>query len=201
MDLRFLTYCLEKMEQWPRLSCFLLGALGILAYGPFHFYPAAIISFSTFLILMERKSFFDKSFLYAFIFCYGHFLAGTYWVGNSVLVYNLWYIVPIIWLILPSFLAIFQAISIWGVLKIAPNPLARVLMIATLWSLIEYMKGTYILGGFPWNLNGYSWGIDILQITSYIGIYGLSFLTTLLFFSFASRSPIYFFSFYYLLMG
>lgn len=194
VDVKFLTHCLEKMTQWPRLTCLLLGALSILAYSPFHFYPAAIIAFSTFLILMDKKPLSNNPLLYGFIFSYGHFLAGTYWVGNSVLVYNLWYVLPLIWLIFPSFLALFQAIGIWGVCRTTNKPLTRVILMAAIWSLMEYIKGTFVLGGFPWNLSGYVWGIDILQITSYIGIYGLTFLTTLLFMSFASRSPLFIFT-------
>lgn len=194
LDLRLLTICLNKLEHWPRLSSLLLGAMGILAFGPFHFYPAAILSFSVFLILLGRETFSKKLFLYTFLFCYGHFLAGTYWVGNSVLVYNLWYVVPAIWLILPSFLAIFQTIGIWGAFKFTSNPLSRVLLVAASWSLMGYILGTYVLGGFPWSLNGYTWGLNILQVTSLMGIYGLSFLTTLLFCSLASRSPLFIFA-------
>ncbi len=191
MDLSLLRPILQKIETWPRLSMILLGAFGIFSFCPFGFYPALAISFSAFLLLMERAPFKDKPFLYAFIFSYGHYLFGFYWIGNCLLVDNLWYVLPLFWVSFPSFLALFQASAFLVVAKTMHHPLAKALMIAVLWSLMDYIKGTYIMTGFPWNLYGYIWGTSVLQITSYIGIYGLSLLTAVLIFSFASRSAFF----------
>lgn len=191
MDLTLCRPILDKIDAWPRLSMFLLGAIGILAFCPFGLYPALAISFSAFLLLMERPVFSVSPFQYAFIFSYGHYLFGTYWVGNALMVYDLWYVIPFLWIALPGFLALFQASAYWVVARTIHQPLAKVLMIAVLWSLMDYLKGTIIMTGFPWNLYGYIWGTSISQVTSIVGIYGLSLLTAVLLFSFASRSALF----------
>lgn len=179
---------LQIIKDWPKLSLFILGGMGALAFAPFQFYPILILSFSGFLFLMDQSPFKESPFKHAFIFSYGYYLFNLYWIGNSLLVYDLWYLVPIFWIALPSFIAIFQASAYWAVTRYTQQPLAKILLLAVSWSLMDYIKGTYILGGFPWNLYGYIWGSAVLQSTSIIGIYGLSLLTALLLFSFASRS-------------
>ena len=190
MDLTLFRPFLNKIEAWPRLSIFLLGAIGFLAFCPIGVYPTLAISFSAFLLLMERPVFSHAPFKYAFIFSYGHYLFGTYWVGNALMVYDLWYVIPLLWVGLPGFLALFQASAYWIVARTIHHSLAKVLMLAVLWSLMDYLKGTIVMTGFPWNLYGYIWGTSVSQITSIVGIYGLSLLTAVLLFSFASRSAL-----------
>lgn len=191
MNLPVFRPILDKINEWPRLSMFLLGGIGILAFCPFSFYPALVISFSAFLLLMNQPIFRESPFKYAFIFSYGHYLFGFYWIGNALLVYDFWYVLPFFWLAFPSFLAFFQASAFWIVAKTMHHPLAKALMVAVLWSFMDYLKGTYIMSGLPWNLYGYIWGTSVLQVTSVIGIYGLSLLTAVLIFSFASRSVLF----------
>jgi len=60
---------------------------------------------------------------------------------------------------------------------------ARILVLAACWGVGEWIRGHYFFGGFPWNLVGYAWSggfpgsLAMLQVTSLIGIYGLSLIT------------------------
>lgn len=55
--------------------------------------------------------------------------------------------------------------------------LFQVLFISTAWVALEYAR-TYALTGFPWNLLGYSQykSFFLIQIASFTGVYGVSFL-------------------------
>ncbi len=52
---------------------------------------------------------------------------------------------------------------------------------AALWTALEYIQ-TYVFTGFPWELLGYSQYLvlPVIQISSYTGVYGVSFLVMLL---------------------
>ncbi len=60
--------------------------------------------------------------------------------------------------------------------------IVRVLAVAAAWCIAEWLRG-HVLTGFPWNLVGYAWSGafpgsgPMLQITSIVGIYGLSLIT------------------------
>lgn len=57
--------------------------------------------------------------------------------------------------------------------------LARVLMLASLWSLAEFARG-HVLTGFPWGLVGYVWiETPVAQVAALVGPHGLGFLTLL----------------------
>ena len=47
---------------------------------------------------------------------------------------------------------------------------------ATLWTLAEWARGAVPLGGFPWNLVGYTWAFsdELIQVASVVGVFGLS---------------------------
>jgi apolipoprotein N-acyltransferase len=65
---------------------------------------------------------------------------------------------------------------------------ARILALALAWSAAEYLRG-HVLSGFPWNLVGYAWAgvmpdtlglpgsLEVLQLASVTGIYGVSLVT------------------------
>lgn len=174
----------------PRFTIFLLGGLTSLSFAPFFFFPAGILGFSGLLFCLERPQFADRPFFYGWLFGFGHFTVGLYWLGHALKTIGLWYLMPLGWFGLPAYLALFAAVAIGLTCIWSRSPLARCLLFSCLWSLGEYARG-HVLTGFPWNLNGYTWTLDVLQITSIMGIYGLSLLTTLLFVSIASRSKVY----------
>jgi apolipoprotein N-acyltransferase len=59
-------------------------------------------------------------------------------------------------------------------------------MFAVFWVIFEYLR-SFIFTGFPWNLAGYSlsYSLVLIQITSKISIYGLSFYIIYIFSGFS----------------
>jgi apolipoprotein N-acyltransferase len=82
----------------------------------------------------------------------------------------------------PAAFALFTGLATLAAWLAAPAGIARILALAVAWSVAEWLRG-HILTGFPWNLAGYAWagnfpgGLAVLQSSSVIGIYGVSFLT------------------------
>lgn len=171
----------------PQWAIFLSGGLSSLSFAPFYLFPAGIIGFSALLYLLGTSPFEKRPYLYGWWFGFGYFAGGLYWIANALKTVGLWYLMPLGWLGLPAFLALF-AMPVAGLSCTYTRPgVARCLLFTALWSAFEYLRG-HVLTGFPWNLNGYTWFLEILQITSVIGIYGLSVLTTLLFTCLASKN-------------
>ncbi len=53
--------------------------------------------------------------------------------------------------------------------------LTKIFVFSVVWMCIEYARG-HLLTGFPWNLEGYSFGFSnaSLQLASLVGVYGLT---------------------------
>ncbi len=118
-----------------------------------------------------------------YLYGFGFFAAGFYWVGNALLVdaQTFGWLYPFALagagaffglFMVPPFMAwyFFKSESAWG----------RVLCFAAAWVLAEWLR-SFFLTGFPWNLLGTIWAFQpaLIQTASIWGTYGLSFLTLL----------------------
>ena len=159
---------------------FFNGALLALALPPFKIFPIVIICFPYLLILLDKVQNKKQSFLIGWFFGTGFFIAGMYWIANSLLVppAPFKWAYPLAVFALPAFLAIFIGVATYILYALKTHGKLKVISFALLWSLMEYARGN-ILTGLPWNLIGYGLPLPIMQITSVFGIYGLSFLTVL----------------------
>ena len=130
-----------------------------------------------------------EAFKFGYIFGFGHFFAGLYWIGNS---FTIEPSVPgwvgyIMVALLSVILAIFIGLVAFGVKYIHKNHNFKTHMInivisfVVLWSIVEWLRGV-VFTGFPWNLTGYIWGFSdvMLQSTAVWGVYGLSIITAFL---------------------
>jgi len=156
----------------------ILGGVASLAMPPFQAWIILPFAFSGFLILLEGIKTTWSAFWLGWGFGFGYFLGGLYWLGNGPLTLNMWLAVPFAAVGVPLFLAIFPACVAAFTHRLTENPLSRVFGFTAFWSAFEWLRG-HILTGLPWNLMGYTWDTPMLQMTSIIGIYGLSALTTL----------------------
>jgi apolipoprotein N-acyltransferase len=175
--------CVQKSIQnliatHPLLSTCLLGAIGALAFAPFHFYILLIPSFCGLLFLLKSVKSLKQAFVLGLSFGFGHFSAGTFWVAVSFTKVGLTYLMPLGVAGFALLLSIFPAITCALTTYYQRNSLQQALLFSVFWSLTEWTRG-HILTGFPWNLVGYAWDLPMLQICAWIGIYGLSFLTIL----------------------
>lgn len=175
---------------WRRYGlAFLSGAAAVLALPPVNFLPVVFISFPILVWLLDgagsgrgRSSDILASALVGWVFGFGYFLAGLYWLGQAFLVDadTFAWMIPFAVTLLPAGLALFTAMVCVAARLFWPPGLARILALAAAWAGFEWLRAIAFTG-FPWNAIGYAFaGSDeISQILSVIGIYGLSFATVL----------------------
>ncbi|MBX9805696.1 MAG: apolipoprotein N-acyltransferase [Alphaproteobacteria bacterium] len=183
---RLSTWTLSLSGFSPFWLSWVLGGLAALAMPPIQVWILLPVAFSGFLILLENTKTAKTAFWLGWVFGFGYFLGGLYWLGNGPRTVGMMLAVPFAAVGLPLCLAFFPAFVSLLTFRVSKGPLTRVFAFAAIWSIFEYLRG-HILTGLPWNLLGYTWGTSVLQITSIIGIYGLSTLTTLAACVFASR--------------
>ena len=174
---------LAELRGWRRSGlAFLLGAISASAQAPTFILPALLVMSALPWLLAGAKNK-RTAFAIGWWFGFGMLTAGLYWISNALLVDSAktaW-LVPFAAAGLPSVLALFYGLAtLFTYLLRPPQSRPSTLYLAGFWLAAEWLRG-HLFTGFPWNLTGYAWGFsDIpLQITAYIGIYGLSFLTIL----------------------
>ena len=150
--------------------------------------PVLVVSFSGLVWLLDGSVNRRDAFMLGWSFGFGFFLAGLYWIAAALFVdiAQFWWLVPFAVAAVPAGFALFTALALLLAYearrRFALLGSARILALALAWSAAEYLRG-HILTGFPWNLVGYTWAggfpgsLDVLQLVSVTGIYGLSLVT------------------------
>lgn len=173
-------------KPWIKRSLLVFsGLISCFAFAPNYFFPSAVIGFSWFFYVLSKTNNVSIAFWQGWLFGIGYNIGTLCWIGNSLTTVGFWYLSPLGSIFLPGCLAFFQAIVAWLVIKFSKTQLGRFFLFCLFWSLTEWLKG-WIFTGFPWNLVGYIWDLDVLQLTAYVGIYGLSALTISLLISFGT---------------
>ena len=152
-----------------------------LSLPPFNYLIINFFTFSLFYIFLIKKFKSYKSkrlfFLYGWFFGFGYFVSNLYWISISLTFdENFKFLIPFAILIVPGFLALFYALVTYLFLVLKPkNNLSSFFLFSLIFGIIEFIRGS-ILTGFPWNLIVYSFSnqLEILNITSIIGTYGLN---------------------------
>lgn len=181
---------IDRLRQRPRILAAASGILIALAQPPFGFLPG-LLGYALLLFALEqefgakpRRGVFFAGWLAGF--CY--FLISCFWVAEAFLVDAATYgwMAPFAATLLPSGIGLF-----WGAFALLyrwlrPEGAYRYLLFTGLFCLFEVLRGT-ILSGFPWNPAGSTWeaGGAMSQMAAYVGVYGLSFITVLIFSSLA----------------
>jgi apolipoprotein N-acyltransferase len=171
-----------SLTGWRRAgTAFLAGALAAAALPPAYILPVLLISFPIFLWLIEASSSWKQAFRDGWWFGFGHFIAGLYWIGFSLLVDAAQYawLYPFAVLCIPAVIALYTGI-VAALTRLAPAGGAGVIALAAAWTTIEWVRGI-LFTGFPWNAIGVVWtAMDAtMQFAAVGGMYGLSFLTVL----------------------
>jgi apolipoprotein N-acyltransferase len=182
---------LASLSGWRRhLAAVLLGALAAAALPPVDLTPVLLISFVGLIWLCDGSAGFAAAFALGWSFGFGFFLAGLYWIAAALFVdiSSFWWLVPFAVAGVPAGLAIYTGAACCASYALCRwfrlGGTSRILVLAALWVGAEWLRG-HVLTGFPWNLVGYAWSggfphaLDMLQIASVIGAYGLSFITVL----------------------
>lgn len=176
---------------WRRfLLLVVAGALAGLSIPPLFVVPALFVAFPTWVWCLdgaERKSglrlLFGPAFSIGFAFGWGYFTVAFHWLGAAFFVDGgmMIALMPFAILALAALIAFF-----WGVGSALAHLLWshgpwRIVTLATFVTIAEWARG-HVLTGFPFDLLGYALtpNDEMMQITSVIGIYGLTFVAALL---------------------
>ena len=172
---------------WRRRGvAFLAGSLAATALPPTYVLPALLIAFPVMVWLIDSSRSYRQAFADGWWFGFGHFIAGFYWIGNSLLVNaaEFAWLLPFAVLCIPAILAIY--IGIIGLLvRIAPMGNGRIIALASVWALAVWLRG-WLFTGFPWNAIGCIWSASdaTMQFGAIGGMYALSFVSV-----FVAASP------------
>lgn len=179
-----MTYMPPQMPRgWKRLFClFTLGALASLAMPPVGAFWILFLCVPGFIILSQESESKWQSFSAGWAFGAGYFIAGLYWVSIALFVdlSSFWWVLPLSAIVGPGLLGLYYGFIPLLVRRWQNDSIAYALMFCALWAAVEWIRG-HAFTGFPWNLPGYAWSkfSAVLQISSIIGIYGLTLLTLL----------------------
>lgn len=163
---------------------FIAGCALPLAYAPLNALPVFYLAYACLFHLawaLRRNP--SRLFMLGWLFGFGQFLTGLYWIGSAFLVEadRFGWALPFAITLLPAGLAVFPALALalWGLgLKRFGRYASRFAPVAILWlvlllSLADYGRGV-LLTGLPWNLPVMAYGgWEVLaQLVAFIGIYG-----------------------------
>lgn len=176
------------LEGWrAALLAFAAGAVSSFAQAPYHAWPILFVTMTLFVWLLDGAvapsrarglGRFWPSFRTGWLFGFGYFCFGLWWIGNAFLVdaEEFIWLLPFAVTILPAGMALF-----WG-LAAALARLAwrdgwvRLVALAATLTLVEWLRGT-VFTGFPWNTLGTAFMPTpvLMQSASIIGTYGVTF--------------------------
>lgn len=187
--LNLLTKWSEKLRAkhgWGRYAtAFFYGAMTALAFPPFNAIPVLWICFPALFFLLQGASNLRKAFAVGWSFAFGLLVVSLYWIAGSLFVdiKTFWWAVPLSVAGLPAVFSIYYGLAAVAAKRWGLSRFDGIIMLSLFWFLADYARGT-LFTGFPWDIMGYVWGdiLPVIQITSVIGIYGLTLLTIVLVF-------------------
>jgi apolipoprotein N-acyltransferase len=117
-----------------------------------------------------------------------YFLVGCFWVAEAFLVDAATYgwMAPFAVALLPAGVGLFWGAFALVYRRFAPKGVKRFVFFACAFTTFEYARGM-VLSGFPWDPAGSTWhaGDAMSQMAAFVGVYGLGFITVLIFASLA----------------
>ena len=173
---------------------FFLGLLSVFSFQPFNF---SFINFLLFLIFFSlvfyvkkksqstyrKKPFRKNLFLLGFIFGFGFYLGGVFWITYSLTFEDSFkFLIPFALILIPLFLGLFNGLTTLVIGKFLDYNFSSILLFAGSFSLSDYIRGK-VLSGFPWNVWGYSWSWfgEIIQILNPIGLFAFNLISISIF--------------------
>lgn len=174
---------LQALGVWPqRALALVLGFAAVFAMPPVYQLYVLIPAFIGLLWLSADAASKWRAFAIGWWFGAGYFGAGLYWVSFALLVEaeKFAWLMPFAIFGFAFGLGLFTALCSL-VVRLAPGDLvAKALVLAAGWTLLEWLRG-WIFTGLPWNPLGSVWAVHDapLQGAWYVGVYGLSLLTAL----------------------
>ncbi len=174
---------LAALRGWRRwLAAWLLGLGSVLAMPPVGWVPVLFAALPALIWLIDGIPTRRAAFAVGWWFGLGHFMAGTYWISNALLVEADRYA----WLIPPTLVGVSAYLAIYPALACAfarwmRAGWPRIAALAVGWTALEMVRGVAFTG-FPWNPIGSIWSDipEMLQPAAAVGVFGLGLLTVAL---------------------
>lgn len=164
-------------------TCCLIGAAGALcplAFSPFHLVPVLFLSFALLVRVIALARGCGTALAFGWAFGFGYFVGGLYWIEYAFVVAQMGTLLGCFAVGLIS-VALGLVVAVVAVLtKLTGFTGVRQSMaFACFWTLGEWLRSFGVLGGFPWNLVGYTWAFsdELIQVASLLGVFSLSAVT------------------------
>lgn len=167
------------MQSYPTLFVqillpFILGAISVLGFAPYYFYPISIIALAALFYSWQQCATAKQAALTGFMYGLGLFGVGIYWIYISLHTYGNMPVVMagISTFILAAFLSLFPA-AVGALAKRLSNHKKHLFLIAAavLWGVADWIR-SWIFTGFPWLTMGYS-QLPHSPLAGYIPIFGV----------------------------
>ncbi|MGO1791772.1 MAG: apolipoprotein N-acyltransferase [Oceanisphaera sp.] len=162
------------------LGALVSGALGVLAFSPFGYWPFALVSLLGLYAFTQPQPP-KQAAKHAFIWAIGFYFVGLWWIHNSMTLFGglpLWAAFLLVAL-LAAYLSLYTAAAVWLAQRLVPTPRWRALLVLpALLMLADWLRG-WVLTGFPWLWFGYS-QLDgpLAGLAPIVGVQGISWLLT-----------------------
>lgn len=180
--------CLLSWGWRRRLLAVAIGALSAFALPPYGWYPVLFVTFPAFVWLLDGAVQLDRDrswgrlragFAVGWLFGFGYFLSGLWWIGSAFLVEadRFAWMIPFAVLAMPVGLAMFTGVAGAIAARFWSGRPDRIVLLAGTFAAADWLRG-HILTGFPWNAFGYAFSgsLVLAQTASVVGLYGLGFL-------------------------
>lgn len=174
---------------WRRWSlCLFCGVVSALSLPPFGLFPLLFLTVPGFIWILDgaiepAQTSHGKrvwtGFVLGWLFGFGYFLAGLWWIGAAFLVEADRYawLMPFAVIAMPVGLALFTGSGVAVAAALWTDHRYRIVLFAVALAMTDWLRGN-VLTGFPWNSFGYavSENLVLSQAASLFGLFGLSFL-------------------------
>lgn len=157
------------------------GALGVFAYAPFSFWPAALVAVAVLGAVTVRLPA-GAAARVAYVFALAHFAGGVHWVYVSC---NRYGGMPLplagaATALLVVYLAIYPALAVYVARRVAGGAAYLLAALPGAWALGEAARAV-VFTGFPWLSLGYSQTDGPLAgLAPLVGVYGIGLVTAVL---------------------
>lgn len=182
------------LDGWRRaIVAMVSGAACALALPPINFLAPVFLSFPVLVWLLDGasgnprlgwSSGLRQSFWIGWLFGFGYFVAGLWWLGNALMVEadEFAWALPLAVLGLPAVLALFYGLACAGARLLWSEGLGRIAALAASFGLAEWLRSV-VATGFPWNAIGYTaMPVPVMmQSAAVLGLFGVSALAVFVF--------------------
>lgn len=156
---------------------FAAGAVTPLAFSPYGIFAIAPLAAAVLFYLCSAVSG-RRAFWRGWLFGFGLFAFGVYWVYHSMHVYG--YMPPLLaglfTVVFAALLALYPGLALYFATRFfrVTTPWRLLLVYPAVWTLAEWLRG-WLLTGFPWLDLGYSQvAAPLGGLAAYVGVYGVT---------------------------